>query len=412
MATIDFKVFEHHKKANGTINVKLCVYHAAKRAYFSTTHYVVVSQLKKDFTVKDKDLIVKLTRELADYREAVSALGSSVKQMTAKEVGDYLLKEDVDDTAIDLISFGRAWVKELKTAGRNSYAGTIQSVINNLVDYKGTEVIYTKDITSDMLKAFEGYLRKPHSQTRLNQYNNPVTVLRPGISDAGLFAQMKDFRILFNAAREKYNDEDTGLIRIPNYPFKKYKLKTPAEPEKRSLPIEQVKLIRDCPDLKPGGRAELGRDMFMLSFYLCGINAVDIRNLNTIDNGRVSYNRSKTMNKRADNAFISIKVIPEAAPLLDKYLGKLQARYATAQNFNKAISEGLKEVAAKVNLSEFDFYAARHTVGNEAYNTLGFTMAQVGEALNHGTKTITDKYVRKTWALVDQIQEAVCGLIR
>ncbi|NGM63921.1 hypothetical protein G5B43_01445 [Sphingobacterium sp. SGR-19] len=56
----------------------------------------------------------------------------------------------------------------------------------------------------------------------------------------------------------------------------------------------------------------------MLSFDLCGINAVDLYQLSERDirDGRVDYNRSKTEGKRKDNAFISIKIVEEARPLL------------------------------------------------------------------------------------------------
>ena len=45
MATVSAKVFEHHKKADGTYNVKICVQHKRLRKYLDTTHFVVKKQL-------------------------------------------------------------------------------------------------------------------------------------------------------------------------------------------------------------------------------------------------------------------------------------------------------------------------------------------------------------------------------
>jgi hypothetical protein len=45
---------------------------------------------------------------------------------------------------------------------------------------------------------------------------------------------MRDLRTLFNAAREKYNDEDLGIVKIPHYPFKKYKVGTPPQQQKET----------------------------------------------------------------------------------------------------------------------------------------------------------------------------------
>jgi len=40
MATISSKVFRHHKKADGTYNVKICIYHKKERVYIDTVHYL------------------------------------------------------------------------------------------------------------------------------------------------------------------------------------------------------------------------------------------------------------------------------------------------------------------------------------------------------------------------------------
>src|SRR3546814_367522 len=82
----------------------------------------------------------------------------------------------------------------------------------------------------------------------------------------------------------------------------------------------------------------------MLSFYLCGMNAVDLYQLTERDirNGRVDYNRSKTEGKRQDIAFISIKIINEAKPLLEKYIGKLSLRYSGCDCLTWALFKGME----------------------------------------------------------------------
>jgi len=36
MANVSAKIYEHHKKVDGTYNVKICVYHKGKRKYIDT----------------------------------------------------------------------------------------------------------------------------------------------------------------------------------------------------------------------------------------------------------------------------------------------------------------------------------------------------------------------------------------
>ena len=63
---------------------------------------------------------------------------------------------------------------------------------------------------------------------------------------------------------------------------------------------------------------QIARDAFIISFLLCGINSADLYYI-VENNGRVDYERRKTKDRRADNAFISIKIEPELLPYIDKY---------------------------------------------------------------------------------------------
>lgn len=98
--------------------------------------------------------------------------------------------------------------------------------------------------------------------------------------DSGLHNHMRDLRNLFNAARNKFNDEDRGLIRIKHYPFKKYKVIGAPMTVKRALSVEQIIKIIEF-KCSPGSRTELAKEIFLLSFYLCSMNAKDIYELKT-----------------------------------------------------------------------------------------------------------------------------------
>ncbi|WP_179414607.1 hypothetical protein HDF19_00305 [Mucilaginibacter sp. E4BP6] len=99
---------------------------------------------------------------------------------------------------------------------------------------------------------------------------------------------------------------------------------TVPENEKPKLTVKQVLAIRDF-DAPKDSRMELARDLFMLSFYLCGMNAADLHKLSADETvkSRVNYNRSKTKSRRKDKAFISINIHEVAVPLYKKYAGML-----------------------------------------------------------------------------------------
>jgi len=412
MATVSAKVYEHHKKADGTYNVKICVHHKSERKFIDTNHFVVKKQLTKDFKIKDPFIADKVEQQLRDYRKMISDLDDRLDYFTATSLRDYLRDKDED---IDFIKFCTQHIESLKKEGRGGSAKNQAVIRNSLVDYFKRPSVSIKEINSNMLMAYERYLRSERTMTRYNQDNKPVVTTEKGLSDSGLHNHMRDLRTLFNAARELYNNEDLGIYRIKHYPFKKYKVGSPPLTKKRNNTLEQVLIIRDCVT-KSGSRAELAKELYMLSFYLCGMNAVDLYQLTELDirNGRVDYNRSKTEGKRKDNAFISIKIVDEAKPLLEKYLGKLRERYSSANCLNWALSKGMEQLRKLTGIPELTLYWARHTFANTARNDCRMSKDDVALALNHvdeGNRT-TDIYIAKDWKIVDDVQRKVIAQLR
>ena len=102
MATVSAKVFEHHLKADGTFNVKICVYHKKNRKYMDTIHYVSKRQLNSDFKIKDKFMIKLIDDVLDAYRESISQLGPKLNFFSCEGLLHYLQDKDQD---IDFIKF-------------------------------------------------------------------------------------------------------------------------------------------------------------------------------------------------------------------------------------------------------------------------------------------------------------------
>jgi integrase len=259
------------------------------------------------------------------------------------------------------------------------------------------------EITSSMLHDYERYLKKPRKLFRKDRDGNEYTVDSEPLERNGVIRHMMMIRLCFNEAKRKYNNPDTGQIVIAHYPFERYKIQKPTASKHRVISIETFRKIEAAKCL-PGSRAEVGRDLFLLSFYLCGMNAVDMLNLPSYKGqDRIEYNRSKTMGKRADKAFISIKVPDEAKPLLKKWAGKLQTLYSNRKTLIRAINEGLEAIG----FSEVTFYYARHTFSTWA-NKQGMSLSQIAKALNHVEQKykITGIYVEPNWDEVDEVQSA------
>lgn len=249
---------------------------------------------------------------------------------------------------------------------------------------------------------------------------------KSGLSPVGVINYMTNIRTLFNAAKEEYNDEDLDDVRINHYPFTKYKISTAPLTKKRVLKPETILLIKNCPDVTIHGthstnRLTLGRDIFLLSFYLVGINTVDLFKIDNFESGRLTYKRSKTQSRRIDDALISIKVEPEANYLLEKYKYPTGSRvfnfyhlYADEQAFNKAANKGLKQLIEHLGIDiNVTLYYARHSWATIARNLCRIPKDDIALALNHSDPThrVTDIYLDKDWNIIDEANRKVIDLV-
>jgi len=412
--TVSAKIYEHHEKSDGTFNVKYVVYHKGERKFIDSPHYVSKRQITRDFEIKDKMVIKWLDEKLDDYRILVSSVGSRLDFFTCEQLRDFLRDHDKD---IDIIQFANQHIEFLKSEEQNRepYSRTFRKIRNSLIDYFGRTEISINEIHSNMLYGYERFLKTKRTQTRINQLGKTVTTVEKGLSKGGLHAHMRDLRTLFNEAKRNFNNDELGIFRIKHYPFTKYKVGSPSATRKRNFDIDQVIAIRDC-KVPEGSRIELAKDLFMLSFYLCGTNAVDFFNATeaNIVNGRFEYKRSKTQGRRQDEAFISIKIVDEARELLEKYIGKLKIRYGAYDYLDYALYKGMKGLRKLTGIPELTLYWARHTFGTLARNECRMSVDDIGEALNHvdNGHATTDIYIAKVWTIVDDVQSQVISLLK
>ncbi|WP_214228590.1 site-specific integrase [Pedobacter sp. B4-66] len=418
MATVNPVVLKEDKKTDGTWNVKIRLNHLGKSRYIKTAVFVYKAQLDKKYRIKDQTVLDSLHHTLKKYRDAISENSWTIEAMDVEEIKEMLMASNTKDPDVDFLSFSRDYIKKLKAAGKDGTAGPLDTVYRSLVDYFKTTTLPVTKINSIFLRDFEEYLRSPRIIARLNQgkikeYN------KPGLGDGGIHNKMRDLRTLFNEARNKYNDEQTGIIKIKHYPFKKYKVGQAPRTKKRNLEIDKIKLICGAV-VKLGSRQELARDIFNFSFCMLGINAADVYYLAAKSDSnpdRIEYNRKKTKGRRNDDAFISVKLIEDARYFYSKYIktGVLRKRYSSHIHLDRAINVGLKEIGLRpeINVPELGYYYARYSVGSLARNSCGFSKDDIGEALNHLDEDhkVTDIYIDFDWSILDRVQSAVVSLL-
>lgn len=199
------------------------------------------------------------------------------------------------------------------------------------------------------------------------------------------------FQRLFNYAIENEITE--------NYPFKKLRLKH-QETKKRDLTWEQLHYLFT----NDFGKHQKAIDYFKLTFYLIGINQIDMYCLDGISNkNRIEYDRHKT------GKHYSVYVYEEAREIIDKY--GFQFGFDTFHKFYQTTRYSLREVGKCAEIQvPLTSYWARHSWASIA-SDLDFSKEVIAHGLGHGNNSVTDTYINYNIKKVDNANRVIIDYI-
>lgn len=284
--------------------------------------------------------------------------------------------------------------KFMEMKANNSTKGVYLHTIHKIEDFDpSTE---PNAIDTEWLQQFTLYLER--QQTSIN----------------GISKHMRNIRAVLN------NLLDKGEIQ--SYAFRRFHIKT----EKHipyALTAEQIAKMRDFP-CEPW--QIIHRDLFMLSFYLCGMNAGDLLLCPSITNGRMQYKRRKT------GKVMDIPIVPEAMEIIQRYKGKKQLLMPMDNNsdyhfFVKRWNRALKTIGTseivpdKVGrmrkiihhplFPEITTYTARYSFASIAAS-MGIPHETIALCLGHSWADVTERYIVYDTKRIDEAVQKVVGLVR
>lgn len=409
MATFKPVVFTTKKqiKSDGTTNIKIRIYHNKESQYIPTEYYILPGWMDKSGEINEQckgfdSLNLALVDIIQNYRRLLIKLGPGVTiKKSCIELRDYLESATRSDYEfIDFVEFSDKIIAKIKKAKTASW---YDNALQSLKWYFGKDKIDIKDITASKLKA----------------YIEELTIKGPAgkpLEARSIVNYLEAIRSLFKSAMDEYNDEDLDIVRIPHYPFSKVKMPK-FKRKKKNVGIDEIKKIRDhSPKTE---REEIGRDVFMMMFYLMGININDLYQLEPPVAGRINYERSKTdTDNNVNNFVLSIKVEPELQVLFDKYspegfLSTIKSRYNCSYNLMKSVNKGLKIICDKYEFIKVTTNWARHSWASLARNKADVNKADVDFCLGHVNHEykMADFYIEIDYSIYDRVNRKVLNLL-
>lgn len=406
MAKITF--YHDTRSGSGEFPLKLRITHHSKSVHINLDIKLTPEQWDGEKIVNhksEKSLNDYITskKTLAESAILTYGLTNSIDKLSANELKTIVESGGETATKKDGHNFLEYYLSKQEAAKRNNTRLSYESAINRMKLYDPLLSTRTfEDID-------ESYIRKMDEAWE-----------KAGLTTNSRAVYMRNIRAVFNDAI----DEDITTA----YPFRRFSIKK-APTKKINLSLQELKLLKDYPIVNEF--QEKYRDIFMLCFYMRGINTVDLLAL-TNDNiraGRINYIRSKT------GKFYSVKIEPEMKAIFKRYKGsqylldicdgaKNRDEFETKQKgFLQRMDRGLKKIGPYTRkglggkkhitpiLPKVSQNWSRHTTATLMAD-MGYSNELIACSLGHefGVKT-TNIYIEYNQSKVDAANRALIDFV-
>lgn len=151
------------------------------------------------------------------------------------------------------------------------------------------------------------------------------------------------------------------------------------------LSVDEVRKIRDIESVKPN--IMKCRDLFMLSYYLGGINMIDLLNINFNEQtDTIHYVRTKTEYRPKMNKFVEFRIPDEAKDIIARHKGTdgfiRVTEFQRKSNCHYFFDVNMPKLAEITGIKQLIFYSARKSFSQHAFD-LGISESVIDYILGH-----------------------------
>lgn len=164
MATVQWVVFKHHKKSDGTYNPKIQIVHKSLSAYIATginTEFVRFRKGQSSGTITDSSIEDSLNDKVKSIRAILNEKADIVSELdTAKEVKDYIFRMLEAGNEIDFLKFANEYKDSIKNESTKAYNITrIKALTEYVLEKTGKLELPISKVNYKLLKDYENWLR-------------------------------------------------------------------------------------------------------------------------------------------------------------------------------------------------------------------------------------------------------------
>ena len=344
MATLNYKILPTRRKASGKLGIYLALTHKKEVRYISTEFEIDDESQFEDgrvFYRKDASIMNKrMAFVMSEYRERLEQLNLRA-YATCAMLKDDLMKTDDEEDDLTLEELFTRRVEKIRKEGRANYARMNEQTMNKVLSILGNPLVC--------------YLSRADIRLFHQKMNDQ------GLSAATMQMRLSQLKAAINEAIEN------RWVKYDDHPFNGFRMPSPGV-RLMDVTVEDFQKIRDLKTTNK--RIGFARDMFLLSFYLGGINLVDLMEAD-LSGEDLTYQRAKTRNKKTGDKTTTFRIPEEARELIKVHAPNGRLVWPGKSDYllriaymNNCFSLLKKEVGIN---SQFSYYSGRKTFAQFAF---------------------------------------------
>ena len=364
MEKVSIVIVEAKKLSNGRHRIRIAVAHHSQTRYISTQFTLdSTSQIKNGRVVRHENaanMNACLRKLINEYEEIVTSI-SYLPAISCTEL-IRIINYEQKKKGITFQSVAREYMNFMKGEEREKSYKLYMIASDRFIKYmKGDFPLI--QLTPLHIQEFAKVLREEN------------------LSDTTIRIYLTLIKVILNYAGKM------NYVTYSIHPFILFKMPA-SNVRELDLSIDELKRIRDVHLLKSS--LSIARDIFMLTYYLGGINLRDLLTYNFKDKDYMRYIRHKTRNSKKGENEIVFTLQPEAKVIIDKYLtkeGYLKfGKYSSYKQIYSLIFRHIGKVSILSGIKKkVTYYSARKTFAQHGYN-LGIQIEKIEYCIGHSMK--------------------------
>ena len=368
MATLKLTIFKAKVLKNGKHKIRIALCHKGETCYI-LTRYLIDSenQFKNGLIQKRPDasmMNMHLRSLLNAYQEKLNEVQNQ-SMYTCRQLKDIISRNVRTSESSTFKSVSTEYIKELILDGRDKYASIIRLSEKYFCEFLRGDIALM-DITPELIAGFSKFLKR----------NKCLSVATEG-------TVMRHIKVIINQGVKR------RMVNYSIHPFIDYII--PASPVREiDISLEAFNKIRLATPKEK--KYHVAHDLFYLSFYLGGINLIDLLQIDFRDTEVLEYVRTKTKNTAIGARTISFTIPEEAKGIIKEWMnkntGRLDFGYKFSYpNFSRYLTRSLASLAKKLGITEkVVYYSARKSFAQYA-SEIGIPDGIIDYCLGHSDKS-------------------------